>query len=549
MLKLQIPRKQSKRHPAGSFARSRSPRFSELGGGGCVNCILGIDLGTSSVKSIVITEDGAVRGLSTRAYQFSSPRNGYAEQDPRQWWDACCETVREVLVRSGVSGREICGVSFSGQMHGVVLLDENFEAVRPAILHCDARSGAQVEELNALLGRERIRRIIMNPIYTGFLLPSLLWVKEQEPENFRRVAHVMLPKDYLKFRMTGEVSTDVSDASATLAFDIRANSWSREVMDAAGLPFEWLPPCLPTTAPAGTVHRQGAEETGLAEGTVVVAGGADQVIQGVGNGTVRAGDACVNIGTSGQVSFQSDSPVENPALNTNTFCGYRQDRWYTMGAIMNAGLSYSWYSGLFPSVDHGDMNERIAACPPGSGGLIFLPYLNGERTPHLNPNISGVFAGLTPNTGRVEMARAVMEGVCYALNQCVELCEGLGLRAERMIASGGGARSLAWLQIQSDVFGLPLIVADTEEQAGLGAAIVAGVGTGLYRDVEEGCGRVVRYKNLVVEPDPARHRLYQQYYGLFKELYTESRDALEKITLLGRSEDGSAQAERRRNGR
>lgn len=496
--------------------------------------LLGIDLGTSSLKSILIAEDGEVKGLSAKAYQFASPYNGYAEHDPKEWWQACCETVRGVLKESKVPADEIRGLSFSGQMHGAVMLDADFRPVRPAILHCDARSGKQVEELNSLLGIERIKEVVMNPVYTGFLLPSLLWVKENEPENFGRIAHVMLPKDYLKYRMTGEVSTDYSDASATLAFDIRKNEWSREVLSCAGVPGEWFPVCLDTASAAGTVCKRAADETGLSVRTVVAPGGGDQVMQGIGNGIIRAGEACSNIGTSGQVSFQSDRPMQNPALNTNTFCGYKKGRWFTMGAIMNAGLSYKWFSSLFDKVDYDAMNERIGKVPPGSGGVIFLPYLNGERTPHLNPNISGAFMGLNVNTGRPEMARAVMEGVAFALNQCIEVCKNLGLTADVMAASGGAVNSMPWLRIQADVFGCALKVADTKEHASMGAAIAAGAAAGVYRDIEEGCAQVVRYKDFLIEPDEKNHKIYQEYYELYKEIYRESSSVIERITLAGR---------------
>lgn len=497
--------------------------------------LLGIDLGTSSLKAMLISEDGVLAGLASRSYQFASPHSDYAEQDPQEWWEACIATVREVLAKSGISGDAVTALSFSGQMHGLVALDQNHQVVRPAILHCDARSAHQVEEIKSRFGTEGVQQLMMNPVYTGFLLPSLLWIRDNEPENFQRIAYVMLPKDYLKFKMTGEVSTDYSDASATLAFDIRKNCWSREILNRTGLPLSMFPKCYGTTEVVGRVSSSAAQELGLSTGVLVVAGGGDQVMQGIGNGITRAGDACSNIGTSGQISFQTDEPVLNPALNTNTFCGHKPGRWFTMGAIMNAGLAYRWYNHLFGKVDLDAMNEAIETVRPGSGGLLFLPYLNGERTPHLNPNISGAFMGLNLNTGRVEMARAVMEGVTYALNQCIEVCGQLGLTAETMIASGGATRSRPWLQIQADVFNIPLRVTDTEEHASLGAAIAAGVGAGIYQDIEEGCRSVVRYRGPLIEPNLQAHEIYKDYYGLFKEMYRKSSSVIEEITALGRS--------------
>ena len=496
--------------------------------------LMGIDLGTSSLKTIIIDENGTVMAQSARAYQFASPHGGYAEHDPGEWWQACCETVRDTLAALGKPASEVKGVSFSGQMHGAVLLDKDYRVIRPAILHCDARSAAQVEQIKDALGMDRVRELIMNPVYTGFLLPSLMWVRDNEPENYARVKYAFLPKDYLKFRMTGEVSSDYSDASATLAYDIRNNCWSKEILEAVKVPMDFFPKCYGTAEAAGTVCEAASRETGLATTTVVSAGGGDQVMQGIGNGITEVGGASSNIGTSGQVSFQSDVPILNPALSTNTFCGYKKGRWITMGAIMNAGLSFKWFNSLFEKTDYNLINEQVAKVKPGSGGVVFLPYLNGERTPHVNPNLSGMFLGVNLNTGRAEMSRAVMEGVAFALNQCIEVCGNLGLRAKSMVASGGGARSAPWLQIQADIFGIPLKVADTEEQAGLGSAIAAGVGAGIYRNIEEGCQAVVKYKDLIVEPDEARHRAYEEYYQLYKDTYEASKDVLQRVTLMGR---------------
>ncbi len=497
--------------------------------------ICGVDLGTSSLKTLLMDEEGRVKGVCAKSYQFASPQGGFAEHDPSEWWEACCSTIQGVLKQSGISPEEVAGVSFSGQMHGAVLLDENYQVIRPAILHCDARSSQQVEWIKETLGEEHVRQWIMNPVYTGFLLPSLLWVRDHEPENYKKVRHVCLPKDYLKFRMSGELSSDYSDASATLAFDIVKGCWSREILDAVNVPIDIFPRCYNTAEAAGTVCGEASRETGLTCKTVVVAGGGDQVMQGIGNGAIQTGTATVNIGSSGQFSFQSGAPIMNKELNTNTFYGYEKGRWIVMGAIMNAGLSLKWVNNLLGQKDFVAINEAVSKVRPGSGGVIFLPYLNGERTPHLNPNISGTFLGVNLQTGPAEMTRAVMEGVAYALYQCMELCEGLGLKAQELIASGGGARSMPWLQIQADIYNMPLKVADTEEQAGLGAAIAAGVGSGIYSSVQEGCQRAVRYKDFIVLPNSENHRIYQEYYKLYKETYQESKEVLEKVTVLGRN--------------
>ena len=500
--------------------------------------LMGIDLGTSSLKTIIIDESGMVRALKSRAYQFDSPHAGYAEQHPEVWWNACCETVKDALAGSGIPASDIAGVSFSGQMHGAVMLDNEYHVVRPAILHCDARSNKQVEAIRELLGLDGIRKLMMNPVYTGFLLPSLLWVRDNEPQNFEKIIYVFLPKDYLKFKMTGEISSDYSDASATLAFDIKNGCWSDEILRRVRISSDIFPHCYETTADTGRICKQAAETTGLSERTIVVAGGGDQVMQGIGNGMVNAGDATVNIGSSGQVCFQIDQPVLNPALNTNMFCGSKKGRWILFGATMSAGLSLKWWNQLNSSSDYEKINNQVAAIKPGSGGIVFLPYLNGERTPHVNPNLSGVFLGVNTSTTYAHMTRSVMEGVAYSLMQCIEICGSLGFTAKTLVASGGGARSRPWLQLQADLYNIPLMVATTEEQAGLGAAIAAGVGTAVFKNLEEGCRKVVHYKDEIVSPDAENNVVYNEYYQLYKDTYAACKDVLQQVTLIGRREDG-----------
>lgn len=497
--------------------------------------LMGIDLGTSSLKTLLMGEDGDVKHIASQSYNFSTPYSGYTEQEPRVWWDACCNTIRESLAKSEVAAEEIKGISFSGQMHGTVLLDEHHEVIRPAILHNDTRSSVQVEYIKDVLGEEKIRELVMNPIYSGFMLPSLLWVRDNEPENFRRIKHIMLPKDYIKYKLTKEISSDYSDASATLLFDVKKVEWSKGILDIFSLPIEVFPPCFNADEAVGKVCDEASKETGLSTSTIVVAGGGDQVMQGIGNGITYLGGSSVNIGTSGQVSFQSDVPILNPSLSTNTFVGYKKGRWITMGAIMNAGLSLKWCNRLLNQSDYKKINKDVSKVLPGSNGVIYLPYLNGERTPHLNPDISGEFIGVNLTTGPAELTRSVMEGVAFALKQCIDLCGELGLEAKNyMVASGGGSRSAPWLQLQSDIYNIPLKVASIEEQASLGAAIAAGVGVGVFKNIEEGCQRVVRYEDFEVTPNETNHRTYMEYYHLFKETYTVSSEILNKITILGR---------------
>jgi xylulokinase len=496
--------------------------------------LMGIDLGTSSLKVIIIDADGTIQAESSQAYQFDSPVNGYAEQRTEIWWSACRGCIRAALAKLAAPPSRVQALGFSGQMHGIVPLDKNRQEIRPAILHCDTRSGEQVQKINALFDGRKIPDSRFNPVYTGFLLTSLLWIQEKEPANFEKIRHVVLPKDYLRMRLCGEITSDYSDASATLAFDIEEVRWSTEILAALDIPLDLFPQCFASDYAVGTVTKQAAEETGLAEGTIVVSGGGDQLMQAIGNGAIHPGDATVNIGSSGQVCFQSDKPVRNPALSTNTFCAYRKGRWIVMGAIMSAGLALKWCNGLFPAGSYRHLDEEAKNLAPGSGGLIFLPYLNGERTPHVNPNLSGVFMGLNMNTSRVHLARAVMEGVTYALMQCIEVCGGLGLHAHELIASGGGARSALWLQIQADVFNTPLKTAALPEQAGFGSAAAAGLGAGIFGSIDEACARLIKYNDTIYIPNAANHRIYQEYYQLFKDAYRRSRETIERATVLGR---------------
>ncbi|MDR3335037.1 MAG: xylulokinase [Treponema sp.] len=498
---------------------------------------MGIDLGTSSLKALLVDPAGNIQGASSGTYQFDAPCSGYAEQHTDLWWNACRAVVREVLARSGVPALEIKALSFSGQMHGLVMLDKKRQVIRPAILHCDTRSGGELSKIGDLYAALPP----FNPVYTGFLLSSLLWVKEYEQEYYNCIDAVCLPKDFLKFKLCGELCSDFSDASATLAFDIEHFRWSAEILNALGIPLSWFPPCVAADATVGTVTKEAAVETGLAAGTLVVSGGGDQVMQAIGNGAIKSGQATVNIGSSGQVCFQSDKPVANPQRSTNTFCAYSKDTWIVMGATMTAGLSFKWYRSRFTGEDYRTLDNEIAILPAGAGGLLFLPYLSGERTPHVNPDLSGAFLGLRLDTGKAHLARAVLEGVAYSLYQCLETCEDLGLHTGELIASGGGARSAVWMQILADVFALPIKTTVTEEQACIGAAAAAFSGGGVFSSIEEACRSMVHYQPGCREPDLDQHRIYQEFYQHYKEAYRGSSKTLQYLTELGRRHDRNRQ--------
>ena len=498
-----------------------------------MSCFLGIDVGTSSLKAMAIDERGNIAGLASSPYSILCRRNGYAEQEPAIWWEALKKAVTLVTAQLKGTGKRIAAIGFSGQMHGTVLLDREYQVIRPAIIHCDARPGEEVEEIRAILGSD-IERILMNPIAPGIMLPTLLWLKKRETESLERAAYALLPKDYLRFRITGEIGTDYSDASATLAFDLRKGKWAEEILEKLKLPKEIFPPCKDSIQIAGSVTGEAARELGLEQGIPVVLGGGDQAMQSIGCGAVTEGEATVNIGSGGQVCVQTDRPEGNIALGLNTFQGYGWERWYVMGATTNSGSSLKWLNQLLGQTDYEAMNREVEQIRPGCDGLVFLPYLSGERCPRMNADISGVFWGLSFLTDKARMTRAVMEGVAFALYSCLEACEKAGTRIASMTALGGGSRSGPWLQMQADIFNRELRTTCHQEQAVFGAAVAAAVGTGHFDDVPSACREMIRYKDTVIEPDPKIHRLYEEYYGIYKEIYEKGKETLVAVTRLGR---------------
>lgn len=496
--------------------------------------LLGIDLGTSSLKTIVLAPDGTIPASNAVDYSFDSPVPGWAEQNPEVWWDACIRTIRAAVAEAGIAASDVSAVGFSGQMHGVVMLDKDYKVIRPAILHCDARSGVQAERLKQIFSMEERRALFRNPLYPGFMLPSLMWMRDAEPENFARIAHVCSPKDYIRFRLTGVFSTECSDASATLLWDFDQNGWSEEIVTRIGLPREIFPEISASTEIIGSISSEASELTGLPRSVKAAAGGADIVMMSVGSGMIANGDAILNIGTSGQVSFQIDRPVVNPALNTNMFNAYAPGRYILFGATMTCGFCLKWWRQIIGNPSYDKIHEMVSSVAPGSGGVIFYPYLNGERCPHLMPDISSSFIGVNASTETRHMTRAVMEGVVYNLRQCAEICGELGFTADSFLASGGGARSEDWTQIMADVFNKPIRRVVDEEQACLGAAFSAGVGTGRWASINEAVKAVIRFQDRVILPNPDAVETYEAYYALFAETFPAYKDQLRRLTNLGR---------------
>ena len=490
---------------------------------------LGIDIGTGGSRALLVDERGVVRAGCTAPHEdMAMARPLWAEQRPQTWWDASVSAIRQALAAAGVSGSEVKGIGLSGQMHGLVVLDGKGEVIRPSLIWCDQRSQPQVDAVNAKLGREAILHYIANPVLTGFTLPKLLWVRDHEPENFARVRQVLLPKDYVRFRLTGDYATEVSDASGTALFDVVNRRWSMEMMDALGLDRSILPRCYESQEVTGVISAEAAALTGLAAGTPVVGGGGDQASSAVGNGIVEPGIVSCTIGTSGVVFAHMEKVAYDPAGRVHTFCHAVPGKWHVMGVTQGAGLSLQWLRNqLIPGLSYDDLTAEAAQAKRGADGLFWLPYLMGERTPHLDATARGGWIGLTAGHKRADLIRAVIEGVSYSLLDCLEIVESLGVPVASVRASGGGAKSPFWRGLLASIFNHRVVTLETQEGSAYGAALLALAGTGAYASVPEVCRAVIRETESVtpVDADAAfyarAHRVYQAFYPALKSLYKQ----------------------------
>jgi xylulokinase len=443
----------------------------------------------------------------------------WAEQRPENWWDATQQAIRGVLGEAGASGRDVRGIGLSGQMHGLVLLDEADRVIRPALIWCDQRSQAQVDFVNQAIGREKVLACTANPVLTGFTLPKLLWVRDHEPAQFARTRRILLPKDYARFCLTGEYATEVSDASGMSLFDVVRRRWSFEMMDGLGLDRSLLPAVYESTEVSGRVSPHAAELTGLTAGTPVVGGGGDQASSAVGNGIVEPGIVSCTLGTSGVVFAHMENVAYDPAGRVHTFCHAVRGKWHVMGVTQGAGLSLQWFRNqLAPEAGYDLLTAEAAQAPAGSHGLYWLPYLMGERTPHLDASARGGWIGLTAKHTRADLLRALLEGVCYSQKDCLDIIEELGVAVTSVRVSGGGARSLFWRQLLADVMGKRVVVLETQEGSAYGAALMALVGTGAYGSVPEVCRAAIREVD-AVQPRAAERDLYARGHRLYQALY------------------------------
>ncbi len=491
--------------------------------------LLGIDVGTSGSKAVLISADGEVRATATHEYRLSHPRPLWAEQDPEDWWQATLKSIRAVLEKSGVGGGEVAAVGLTGQMHGLAMLDREGRVLRPAILWNDQRTGKQCDEIREKVGAKRVLELTGNEVLPGFTAPKILWVRENEPEVYGKCAKILLPKDYVRFRMTGEFFGDVSDASGTSLFDVRRRCWSEEVLGALEISRDWLPETTESAVASARVSAEAARLCGLREGTPVAAGAGDQAAGAVGTGIVEEGIVSTTLGTSGVVFAASDEYRVEPEGKLHAFCSAVPGKWHLMGVMLSAAGSFQWFRDAL-----GEEEKRIAeetgrsayevlvekarGAAVGSEGLLFLPYLTGERTPHPDPDARGVFFGLTRRHGKSHLIRSVLEGVTYGLRDSLELMRDLGIEISQMRASGGGAASPFWRQMLADVFGTEIVTVNCLEGAPYGAALLAGVAAGIYPGVPEACGTALK-TGVPMRPDREAVGIYEDYYRRFRALY------------------------------
>ncbi len=482
--------------------------------------LLGIDVSTTATKALLINAEGVVSAVASSEYPYSAPRPLWAEQDPALWWDGAMNSIRRVLADSGVNPADIAAVGLTGQMHGLVLLDGADQVLRPAILWNDQRTEAQCDEMRARLGRARLIEITGNDALAGFTAPKILWVREHEPDTYARVRHVLLPKDYVRYRLSGEYGMDKADGSGTVLMDLKQRSWSREVLEALEIPPEWLPPLFEGPEVTGRVTALAAASTGLQAGTPLVAGGGDQAAQAVGVGAVQQGIVALTLGTSGVVFASTNEPFIEPDGRLHAFCHAAPGRWHLMGVMLSAAGSLRWHRDTFaPGAAYDALLAPAEAVSAGCEGLLFLPYLTGERTPYPDPLARGAFVGLTVRHALPHLTRAVLEGVAFGLRDSFELMRHAGLAAVRQVRlSGGGARSQLWRQILADVLQVELVTVNTSEGAAYGAGLLAGVGAGVWPDVGTACAATVAVTGQVA-PNREQSERYQTLYGHYRALY------------------------------
>ncbi|HEU0120555.1 MAG TPA: xylulokinase [Bryobacteraceae bacterium] len=493
---------------------------------------LGVDIGTGGSRALLVDEAGRIVAGRTEAHaDMRMERPLWAEQDPDDWWRAAQVAIRGALDDAGIAGSAVRGVSLSGQMHGLVILDATGTVIRPSLIWCDQRSQSQVDAINAKAGREQVLAAIANPVLTGFTLPKLLWVRDHEPASYERVRHLLLPKDYIRYRLTGEFASEVSDASGTALFDVVNRRWALDFADTLGIDRSILPTVYESEEITGTISPHAALVTGLTAGTPVIGGGGDQAASAVGNGIVAPGLVSDTIGTSGVVFAHMDEVAYDPQGRVHTFCHAVRGKWHVMGVTQGAGLSLQWFrTQLAADANYDSLTAQASESPAGARGLFWLPYLMGERTPHLDSQCRAAWVGLTAAHTRGDMARALLEGVCFSQKDCLDIITGLGCGVETVRLSGGGAKSAFWKQLFADVFGKPVSILETQEGSAYGAALLAMVGTGVFSSVVEACGVAVREVETIAPG--ANSAYYPRAHAVYSGLYPALRESFHAISGL-----------------
>jgi xylulokinase len=485
--------------------------------------LIGVDVGTSGTRALAVTTEGELVAEANRPHDLLTPRPGWSEQHPSQWWEATRAALAEVAATSS----DVIGLGLTGQMHGSVFLDPAGEVIRPALLWNDQRTAAECDEITERVGEARLLELAGNPALTGFQAPKIVWLARNEPDAYARVASVLLPKDYVRLKLTGEHATDASDAAGTLLLDVHARDWSAEILDALEIPREWMPKVYEGPEATGTITAALADELGLPAGLPIAAGGGDNAAAAVGVGVVREGSLSSSIGTSGVIFAHRDAFAPDPSGRVHAFCHAVPGAWHLMSVTLSAGGSLSWWRDQ-AGADFDALVAEAERVPPGAEGLVFLPYLTGERTPHLDPEARGGFVGLNVRHTRGHLSRAVMEGVAFSMRDGLEIMRGLGTPDDDVRAVGGGARSPLWLQLQADVYGRPIRRTVIDEGPAYGAALLAGVAAGAFADVGEASERV-RLREEVTEPDRERARRYDELYDVYTSLYPALRDAMHRL--------------------
>lgn len=486
---------------------------------------LGIDVGTGGSRAVLIDEAGkVVASHATEHVPFQSKFPGWAEQDPEDWWRASQESIRAVLSAAQCQPADIAAVGLTGQMHGAVLLDADGQVLRPSLIWCDTRSGLECDWLHATLGREHVIELTCNPALPNFTLTKILWVREHEPEIFSCIAHILCPKDYVRFRLSGVYAMDVQEASGTLLLDVTNRRWSVPMAEASGVPIKWLPQLFESAEICAKVNKSTAAATGLVAGTPIVAGAGDQGAGAVGMGILKPGSVSATIGTSGVVFAATDAPIRDPLGRLHTFCHAVPGRWHVMGVTQAAGLSLRWFRDVVSAGAQGQpasyeqLMTLASEAPAGSDGVFWAPYLFGERTPHLDPDVRAAFVGLTASHRQPHLTRAVLEGVAYSLRDTFTLFAELGIPVRGIRLGGGGARGPLWRQIQADIYGRPVELLVAEEGGAYGAALLAGVGAGAWPDVDTACESSIRVAE-TIRPDPVAVDIYNRGYQTYRKLY------------------------------